>query len=229
MSGFSWFLLVVSLLILLSLLGLAGYFIYREFNKHAPQPQPINPSGIQPVVPSGTNPNPNPSPGPNPNPSPNPNPNPNPSPSPSPNPAQCQGFSIIQNIDIPVTPLGGSGTQSSEANCQALCNNNPNCNFYSYDSLLNFCALSEGTPSNTIVTGFKNNIRNNSDCPTWSRVNINIPGFTTSTHDNTSEQQCQQLCQTNNCDWYSHDGNNNTCTLNMGTSINQFNTGFKIR
>ena len=50
----------------------------------------------------------------------------------------------------------------------------------------------------------------------WQEFDINIDGFNIGSVVNTSDEQaCQQLCQNNsNCDWYSYNTDNKTCTLN---------------
>lgn len=152
-----------------------------------------------------------------------------PTPSPSPT-TTCSKYSILQNKNIPVTPLPESGTQSTEADCQKLCDNTPNCNFYGYETALQYCALSEGNPSTSIITGFSNkNIGTGSNCPAWGKINVDIPGFATSTLANKTNEECQQECETSNCDWYNYNSSNKNCTLSKANSFSGLNTGFRNR
>nr|WBF70870.1 putative pan domain-containing protein [Megavirus caiporensis] len=211
MSKIEIVLIILGIIILIVLIILGIYFYIRSRESH------ITPVPSTPIIPSTpftpiTPPTPPP-----------------PTPTP-PTPTSCSKYSILQNKNIPVTPLPESGTQSTEADCQKLCDNTPNCNFYGYETALKYCALSEGNPSTSIITGFSNkNIGAGSNCPPWGKINVDIPGFSTSTLTNKTNEECQKECETNNCDWYNYDSSNKNCVLNRANSFSGLNTGFKNR
>ncbi|XWV26497.1 hypothetical protein QJ857_gp0572 [Tupanvirus soda lake] len=212
---------ILIVVIILALLGVGGYFLYEYLYKKS------NPSGPPPTPPSPTQPSPT---------SPNPTP---PSPiSPSPPTASnvvtpCPTYSSIYSVDIPGFDMsnGYSGNQTEEQ-CKALCESR-NCNWMNFSVNSGDCWLKQGVSKPDLVTGFR--IQDNpsgSSCPQYSITNgMDIPGFDMpgSPHTNVSQQDCQNLCNNNNCDWYNYQTSTSNCWLKKGNSSKpNIETIFKV-
>jgi len=213
----TWVKILIALVII-TLLAVGGYFLYQHFNKNSNPPSP--PSSNPPTPPTPNTPNVANTPTPN-------------TPTSSNVVTPCPTYSFIRGIDIPGFDMtNGYSKNQTEQQCEALCASK-NCNWMNYSVNSSECWLKQGLSKSDQVTGFR--IQDNpsgSSCPQYSIINgMDIPGFDMqgSPYTNVSQQDCQNLCNSNNCDWYNYQPSTSNCWLKKGdASKPNLETIFKV-
>ena len=115
--------------------------------------------------------------------------------------------------------LIGGGTTQTYLECQVLCLDNPDCNYFSHLETNQFCELNFNC-SNVDPGLCSDCFTGERDCPTqicsqpgYCQGNIVLQTISE------SEESCQQLCGfENECQWYTYNEQSNTCILTSNCS-----------
>lgn len=143
---------------------------------------------------------------------------------------ECPKVLKMNSKEIIGPNLGTMPIQNiTEEQCQKICQDR-DCNWYNYNQRKNLCWLKKGNLKNDYLTAIRiPDMTRIKSCPSYHIYNnMDIDGSTTKSYQKITQSQCQNLCDQQECDWYSYDKKTNECSLKKGKEINQINVGFNI-
>jgi hypothetical protein len=144
-------------------------------------------------------------------------------------PNGCPQFYTIAGKDIPQFNLPNMPISVSQADCQNNCSTTPGCDWYNYNSATGQCWLKTAKAAPGMNTGFAIPGADDS-CPAWAQYSdVDIPYFDkVPKQQAATEADCQQLCTTNNCDWYNYDTTKTTCFIKQALATPNMQTTVRI-
>jgi hypothetical protein len=142
----------------------------------------------------------------------------------------CPYYSGMPDKDIKGFDMDdGYFEQQTLSNCQKLCDDNK-CQWLTYDNDSFECWLKQGVDNNDVTTGLRIQSAIDLGCPTYTYLNkTDISGSDTfaSPYSVPTLDECQNLCDTNDCDWFTFNESEAKCWLKKADNNNNKYTSFR--
>lgn len=113
--------------------------------------------------------------------------------------------------------------------CQKLCDDNK-CQWLTYDTDSFKCWLKQGINNNDVTTGLKIQSAIEPGCPTYTFLDkTDISGSDTfsSPYSVPTLDECRNLCDTNDCDWFTFNESESKCWLKTASDNDNKYTSFR--